>query len=108
MDITLFGKIAKASIEVGGKLETDKRFGDNMQGYDYISADKILALAGQALAEQGVIVFPAITKEEIAPTPTANNKTRWDARVEFVMTVIADGEKNQFEVPWVGRGSDYS
>lgn len=101
---TLAAKIAAASKEVGGKLATDKT--NTQQNYDYISADKILSVCGQALAEQGVVVFPAITDEQVNAFEYSGNRTRYDAAVRFVFTVT-DGE-TQLELPFVGRGTDYS
>ena len=50
MTATLISKLAAASIKVGA-LATDKR--NTQQGYNYISADKILDRAGNALAGVG-------------------------------------------------------
>ncbi len=101
---TLAAKIAKASADVGGRLKADKT---NMQDrYSYISADKILAECGQALAAAGVAVIPAMTDAEIAPGVTASGKNRFDARVAFVMTVT-DGETESAQ-PWYGFGADYT
>lgn len=104
---TLVAKIAQASIKVGA-LATDKR--NEQQKYDYISADKILERAGDALAEVGVVVFPSITSEETATVEYTDQynkpKTRYDCVVHFGM-IVSDGE-TQVELPWVGRGSDYA
>lgn len=101
---TLAAKIAQASADVGGRLKADKT---NMQDrYSYISADKILAECGQALAAVGVAVIPAMTDAEIAPGVTASGKNRFDARVSFVMTVT-DGETESAQ-PWYGFGADYT
>ena len=61
MTTTLAKKIAAASKAVGS-LTADKR--NMQQNYDYISADKILERAGNALADQGVTIFPAIISED--------------------------------------------
>lgn len=104
---TLISKIAQASIKVGA-LATDKT--NEQQRYNYISADKVLDRAGNALASVGVAVIPAILEEQTAQFDYADNygktKSRYDAVVRFAMTVT-DGE-GQYEVPWVGRGSDYA
>jgi hypothetical protein len=101
---TLAGKIAAASKDVGGILATDKT--NTQQKYDYISADKILSVCGQALADQGVVVFPAITDEHVSAVEYAGGRTRYDAAVRFLFTV-SDGT-TQLELPFVGRGSDYT
>lgn len=105
---TLAAKIAAATKAVGGRLAADKR--NREQGYDYVSADKILAVAGQALAEQGIVVLPAITQTTInSVTYTSargNAGTRYDARVDFSIRVT-DGDC-QIELPWIGAGSDYA
>lgn len=103
MTNTLISKIAAASIKVGA-LATDKR--NAQQGYDYISADKILERAGDALAQAGVMVVPSITIENTEAVKTDKGGTRYDSLVHFAM-IITDGE-SQLEMPWCGRGSDYS
>lgn len=100
---SLAEKIASASRAVGA-LATDKR--NTQQNYDYISADKVLERAGNALADVGVALIPSITGEEMMVHPTANGKERFDARVTFSM-ILTDGETT-LEFPWIGRGSDYS
>lgn len=103
-ETTLAGRIAAASKDVGGKLSTDKR---NMeQKYDYISADKVLSICGQALADQGVVILPSITSETIEAMDRGAGKARYDAVVHFAF-IVTDGA-SQFELPWLGRGSDYA
>jgi len=101
---TMIGKIAKAALEVGGKLGVDKR--NNEQKYDYISADKILSICGQALFTQGIVVIPAIVKSEQITVDRGNGKYRYDCQVDFQITVT-DGT-----IPivseWRGMGSDYT
>ena len=101
---TLAAKIAKASADVGGRLKADKT--NTQDRYNYISADKILAECGQALAAQGVAVIPSMTDAEVNIGETAGGKRRFDARVSFVMTVT-DGEAEQAQ-PWFGFGADYT
>jgi hypothetical protein len=98
---TLATRIAAASKDVGGKLKTDKT--NTQQNYSYISADKILSVCGQALAEEGVVVFPSVTNDD---THKEEGGKRYDARVTLVFT-ISDGT-NGIEMPWVGYGSDYA
>lgn len=100
---TLIGKIAKASLKVGA-LETDKT--NTQQNYKYISADKILERGGDALCEAGVVIIPSITQETTEAVKTDKGGTRYDSIVHFLMT-ITDGE-TQLEMPWCGRGNDYS
>lgn len=101
---TLAAKIAKASADVGGRLKADKT--NTQDRYNYISADKILAECGQALAAVGVAVIPAMTDADINIGETAGGKRRFDARVSFVMTVT-DGETESAQ-PWFGFGADYT
>ena len=101
---TLAAKIAKASADVGGRLKADKT--NTQDRYNYISADKILAECGQALAAVGVSVIPAMTDADINIGETAGGKRRFDARVTFVMTVT-DGETESAQ-PWFGFGADYT
>lgn len=107
MSDNLIAKLAKASTAVGA-LRPDKTNTD--QNYSYISADKILQRAGDALAEVGVVILPAIISEETTVSEYTNNynKTtrRFDAIVHFMM-LVTDGDK-ELERPWVGRGSDYA
>lgn len=100
---TLIAKIIAASLAVGA-LATDKT--NTQQNYKYISADKILERAGDALAEAGVMVVPSITIESTDAAKTDKGGTRYDSLVHFAM-VISDGE-SQLEMPWCGRGSDYA
>jgi hypothetical protein len=101
-------KIAKAALDVGGKLNPDKR--NNEQRYDYLSADKILSVCGQALFTQGVVVVPEIVAQETAPFEYTDqygkSKRRYDSRVDFVFH-ITDGEDTN-ERRWYGMGSDYT
>lgn len=107
MTNTLIGKIAAASLKVGA-LETDKT--NEAQKYKYISADKILERAGDALAKAGVMVVPSITHEEMAQVDYTDGygkaKTRFDVAVHFAM-IVTDGE-TQLELPWRGRGNDFA
>ena len=101
--LNLHQKLAAASKDVGGKLSADKR--NREQGYDYISSDKIIAVCGQALAEQGVVVVPNIETHDIAVVPRGQDKVRYDASVRFLFTVSDGG--NSINVGWIGCGSDY-
>lgn len=100
---TLVAKITAASLKVGA-LATDKR--NVQQNYDYISADKILERVGDALAKQGVVIFPSIVSEVTESVATGNGKSRYDCTVHFGM-IVSDGE-TQIELPWCGKGSDYA
>jgi hypothetical protein len=106
--MTLASKIAAASLKVGGVLSTDKI--NKEQNYPYLSADKIIAICGQALAEQGIAVMPEITTwhvEAVAYTSSRGGQgTRHDAAVAFLMK-ITDGDEKA-ESPWLGMGSDYA
>lgn len=105
---TLPARVAAASLDVGGKLSTDKR--NLQQNYDYLSADKILSICGQALAQQGVIIFPDIANQELTALDYTDSygkpKTRYDCKVEFVFH-ICDGEGEMIQ-KWYGMGSDYA
>lgn len=103
-ETSLAAKIAKAALTIGGRLKADKK--NIQQNYYYISADKILAEAGQALAEQGIAIIPKITASEVTLIEYAPDKTRWDARLTLV-EVVTDGTET-LEIPWAGWGSDYS
>lgn len=103
-NISLVQRLAKATAEVGGKLKADKRNGE--QGYNYVSADKILSACGQALADNGVVVIPSIVHYDINIIDRGNGKSRYDATVDLVLKVT-DGATS-FEEPWYGMGSDYS
>lgn len=100
---TLISKIASASIKVGA-LKPDKT--NTQQSYDYISADKVLERAGDALAAAGVVIIPSIQSEACERVETGNGKSRFDSTVTFTM-IVTDGE-TQLEMSWRGRGSDYS
>lgn len=104
---TVIAKIAAASTKVGA-LMPDKT--NTSQNYSYISADKILERAGDALAEVGIIILPAITEEAVEEVTYTDGygktKTRYDARVHFEM-LVSDGE-GELKAPWAGRGSDFA
>lgn len=102
--MSLTSKIAAASKRVGGRLATDKT--NKEQGYQYLSADAILGAGGQALAEEGVVVFPSVIDWAVNQFVTDKGKTRYDARVNYVFTVACDEEARDFV--WVGLGSDYT
>ena len=102
--MNLAQKIAKASAAIGGKLKADAR--NQEQKYNYISADKILSVCGQALADVGVTVFPSVVGDVMDIFDRGNNKVRYDATVTFMMHV-SDGETS-VDLPWIGRGSDYT
>ena len=108
MTDTLVSKIAAAAIDVGGKLGTDKR--NQEQRYDYVSADKILSVCGQALFTQGVVVAPEIVEQTVNPVEYVNSRgatgKRYDCAASYVFHV-SDGEQTQ-SYKWVGMGSDYS
>lgn len=101
---SLAAKIAAAAVEVGGKLKADKR--NTQQNYDYISADKILSVGGQALAVQGVTIIPQVTGREILLAETQKGGQRFDAVLTMVM-LVTDGQ-SEILAPWVGCGSDYA
>lgn len=104
MTNTLAARIAKASIDIGGSLKADKRH--EQQKYDYISADKIIDRAGQVLAENGVVLIPAITSTTVDTYQTGGGKSFYSVAVNFAMT-LTDGETS-LEYPWMGMGTDYS
>ena len=101
-------KIAQAALQVGGALKADKT--NQEQRYDYISADKILTICGQALFTQNVIVLAEVDNQEVEFKDYVNKyekkMQRYDATVDFIMT-ITDGE-NTLTAKWVGLGSDYT
>jgi len=105
--MTLIEKIAKAALEVGGRLSADKT--NTEQRYDYISADKILSECGQALFGQGVVVMPEMAGQETTLYEYTDQygkaRKRYDSRVDFVFRV-SDGETS-IEHLWFGMGSDY-
>jgi hypothetical protein len=107
MTNTLIAKIAKASLAVGA-LATDRT--NEAQKYAYISADKILERAGDALAKVGVAILPSIVSESVTPVEYTDQygkaRTRFDASIEFSM-YIHDGE-SELIVSWRGRGNDFA
>lgn len=101
-------KISKAAQDVGGKLKADKK--NKEQNYDYISADKILSICGQALFDQGIAILPSINQHGCSiydyTDNYGKNKRRYDVTVQFEI-VVTDGEQSQL-MSWFGYGSDYS
>ncbi|MCI0556305.1 MAG: ERF family protein, partial [Anaerolineae bacterium] len=107
-NLTLSERIAKASIALGS-FAADKR--NKEQGYAYISAEAVLSRGGNALARQGLAVFPSITEVEVKTIERldASGKLkghRYDAMVKFVMSIL-DGTTAR-DCLWVGAGSDYT
>jgi hypothetical protein len=104
----LAAKIAKAALDVGGKLSADKT--NQEQRYDYLSADKILSVCGQALFSQGVVTFPDLAGADVNLFEYTDNfgksKRRYDAKVNIIIN-ITDGTETQ-ALNWYGMGSDYT
>lgn len=107
-ELTLIAKIAKAALDVGGKLKADKT--NKEQNYSYISADKILAICGQALSTQGIVIVPGMAKQDITLYEYTDSygkaKKRYDATAHLTFA-ITDGVTTQ-EALWFGVGSDYT
>jgi hypothetical protein len=106
--ITLISKIAKAAMDVGGKLGVDRTNKD--ANYDYISADKILSICGQALYSQGVVVIPNIGEQDTVLFEYTDQygkaRRRFDSTVNFQFTItdgITEAKHN-----WFGMGCDYT
>lgn len=108
-ELNLIQKIAKAALDVGGKLSADKT--NKEQAYDYISADKILSICGQALFAQGVMILPEILSQEVTNFEYIDRydkkRNRFDAVVTFNFT-ITDGVSMPVSANWTGRGGDYT
>lgn len=89
-------------------LEADKK---HQQGYGYISADKILARVGEAMASNGLSIVPAaIEHNTTLHTYTdsyGKDKMLWqvDAQLEMSIMDIDGAEKT---VKWTGSGVDYA
>lgn len=103
-DSKLIGKISGAIRDMG-TWAADKR--NREQGYDYISADQVLARAGAALAAQGVVVVPEVTASTVEATERQGKSPRLDAKVTMCFTV-RDDDDNVLVSQWTGHGSDYS
>lgn len=99
----LIAKVARATIAVGGFLQPDRR--NTEQSYDYLSADRIKAVCGQALAAEGIAVIPRIANAVTEPQ-THGGKARYVATVEFNI-LVTDGT-DSMEMRWVGYGVDYA
>lgn len=103
LSLAFAAKIAKAALEVGGKLTPDKK--NREQNYDYISADKVIAIGGEALAKQGVVIIPAVISQAVTAVERPNKSPRLDASIQFDM-LVTDGDTH-YHAPWLGFGSDY-
>lgn len=103
MDTKLAGKLAQARMKIGS-LKTDKRNKD--QGYDYLSADKILERAGDIVSELGIAIIPSITRTEITTVERQGGKPRIDAVINMQFTVT--DHESAYTSDWVGCGSDYA
>jgi len=89
-------------------LEADKK---HQQGYGYISADKILARVGEAMANHGISIVPAClehtTHLHTYTDSYGKEKMLWqvDAQMEMSVSDTDGGEKT---VKWTGSGVDYA
>ena len=101
--LTLASKLASVRAKIGS-LAPDKTNKD--QNYKYISADKILERAGDALAEAGIIILPAINSCDVTFFERPNKSPRIDAIIRMEM-VVTDGE-TALNSLWIGSGSDYT
>lgn len=92
-----------------GALAVDAR--NTQQNYDYISADKILAVVGAAMAKHGLAVVPSITSQRFTRNdyakPNGQQGTLWLAEADMAM-IITDIDGNAQEALWAGAGVDYA
>lgn len=96
--------LSAAILEVGGKLAPDKS--NRQDGYEYVSADKMLTVCGQVLASHSINITPEITDHSIEILTSANGKHFYHAEVILRFTVrMPDGTSTQHD--WFGAGVDY-
>jgi len=106
--VNLIKKIARAIIAVGAVSEDGKSSGAGERSYSYITSKTVLAVAGKALADEGVVVVPEVirsTVETLTVKTSRGEATRYDASLDFLMTVT-DGEDVK-TFGWTGMGVDY-
>ena len=96
-------KLAQVRREMGS-LNPDKTNKD--QNYKYISADKILERAGDALANAGITIIPSVESKSFDFVERVGKSSRIDANVVFSF-LITDGV-TEYKAMWVGNGSDYT
>lgn len=105
---TLEERIARASIDVGSFLP-DR---NNDQGnYSYVSADQIARRGGDALAREGVVIFPAITHYDVEIRETPKGTSRFCvAKVDLRMIVSCGPEEgiSRMSFAWASVGVDYT
>lgn len=105
---TLEEKIARASIDVGSFLP-DRT--NEQANYSYVSADQIASRAGDALAREGVVIIPEITRLDVQISETAKGNSRFFvARVDLRLLVSCgpiEGNERIY-VDWASVGVDYS
>lgn len=104
---SLEAKIARASIDVGAFLP-DK---DNSQfNYKYISADQIAARAGDALAREGVVIFPEVVDVKIDSSQTPKGGGIFVANVALVFHIRASDVEPTlgFDLLWRSVGVDFA
>lgn len=94
-------KITDAMLAIGS-LEADAR--NDYDGYDYISADKILERVGRVLGDNGLAIVPAVTDADVENV--GEKKAIWLASVNMEMHLLQDDEV-LLSVPWFGSGVDY-
>jgi len=95
-------KIAAARNKLGS-LKPDKTNKD--QGYNYISADKMLERGGDVLAEYGIAIIPSVVETILTPVERQGKSPRIDASLKMTFQVT-DGD-TAYLAEWVGCGSDY-
>lgn len=97
-------KLAKVAGMLAGDFRPDKR--NKQQGYDYVSADQVLAKVAAATGEVGIAIVPSIEEYSIDET-SYRSGTRYECRVKFVFTIVGEGGEFM-KIPWFGVGVDYT
>jgi hypothetical protein len=84
-------------------IEADEH--NDYDGYDYVSAKRILEIAGNAFAENNIVVVPSVTDSNVEYRGD-QKKGFWLANLKMEMSIFIDGELFS-SVQWVGSGVDY-
>jgi hypothetical protein len=101
---SLVQRIIAASGQIGA-LEADAR--NTQQKYDYLSADYIIQVAGNALRTNGVMVLPSVLERRTVRYDRGVDKYIYHVEVDMQFTVL-DEEGGSLGSVWTSSGVDYA
>jgi hypothetical protein len=101
------GALAAKMAKVMGAVERVPKTGRNdFHKYDYATEADIVAVVRKAMAEQGVMLIPAVSRFERLELTKGNGKTTTLTTVYMNFRWVDGGSGESLDVPWVGQGVD--